>query len=173
MLEVKSDEMAGQAVGTIMIVSGLASAPDITRSSCDSLSIFVNHRWVSNRMLAFALEEAYHGLLMQGKHPIAVINLQISPELIDVNVHPAKSEIKFQDERAVFAVLQRSVRAAVPSSPVPRLEESRPSIKLPIGHFNTSPQPPSQIRDMLPSLSPIIPRLLLLFLYRFYGFWGK
>ena len=60
-------------------VTGLVGSPRIARSTRDYLSFFVNRRWVNNRMLSFAIEEAYHGLLMQGKHPIAVINIEISP----------------------------------------------------------------------------------------------
>src|ERR1035441_6087983 len=55
-------------------VSGLTGSPRVTRSTRDYVSFFVNRRWINNRMLSFAVEEAYHGLLMQGKHPIAVIN---------------------------------------------------------------------------------------------------
>ncbi len=104
-------------------VSGLTGAPQLVRSTRDYLSFFVNRRWVNNRMLGFALEEAYHGLLMQGKHPVAAINITIPAGQIDVNVHPAKTEIKFQDDKAVFSALQRSVRAAlVQSAPVHQVE---------------------------------------------------
>jgi DNA mismatch repair protein MutL len=113
-------------------VSGMAGSPRISRSTRDYISLFVNRRWVNSRTIAYAIEEAYHGLLMQGKHPIAVINLTLPPQMIDVNVHPAKTEIKFQDERAVFAAVQRSVRRVlVQSTPVPQIEEARSGFGLP------------------------------------------
>ncbi|HSW57866.1 MAG TPA: DNA mismatch repair endonuclease MutL [Dehalococcoidales bacterium] len=106
-----------------IIIRGLVGTPQLVRATRDYLHFFVNRRWVNNRMLGFALEEAYHGLLMQGKHPVAVINLQIPAGQIDVNVHPAKTEIKFQNERAVFSALQRSVRSVlVQSSPVYQIQ---------------------------------------------------
>ena len=121
-------------------VSGLVGSPQVVRSTRDYMSFFVNRRWVNNRMLGFAVEEAYHGLLMQGKHPIAVINIEIPPGQIDVNVHPAKTEIKFQDERAVFSALQRAVRAVlVQSSPVHEVAENQPQFRVPINSFFGGP----------------------------------
>jgi DNA mismatch repair protein MutL len=143
MLEVKGLEESPAAGKAPIIVSGLVGSPKIARSNRDYLSFFVNRRWVNNRMLAFAVEEAYHGLLMQGKHPIAVLNITIPPQLIDVNVHPAKTEIKFQEERLVFAAVQRSVRSVlVQSAPVPEVEESRT-------HFNTPSTPFSPVQPTM------------------------
>ena len=91
-------------------VTGMVGAPSIARSSRNYLSFFVNRRWVSGRQLTWALEEAYHGLLMQDRYPVAVINITLPPDRLDVNIHPAKSEIKFADERAVFNAIQKAVR---------------------------------------------------------------
>src|SRR5215467_8391719 len=76
----------------------------------------VNGRPVSARSLVYALEECYTGRLERGRHPIAVIDIAIDAELVDVNVHPAKKEIRFRDEGAVFAALQRAVRSALDGS---------------------------------------------------------
>jgi DNA mismatch repair protein MutL len=136
MLEVKSQEDKWSSGISAISVSGLVGAPQVSRSSRDYISLFVNRRWVNNRTLAYAIEEAYHGLLMQGKHPIAVINLTLPPHLIDVNVHPAKTEIKFQDERLVFSVVQKAVRQAlVQTAPVPQIADSRPAFNLPTRAF--------------------------------------
>jgi DNA mismatch repair protein MutL len=133
-------------------ISGLVSAPQLVRATRDFLSFFVNRRWVNNRLLGFAVEEAYHGLLMQGKHPLAVINLRIPANRIDVNVHPAKTEIKFQDERAVFSALQRAVRAVlVQSSPVHQVEDSHPRFITPSTPFSAVPAPPSIQSPIWPS----------------------
>jgi DNA mismatch repair protein MutL len=64
----------------------------------------------------YALEECYQGRLERGRHPVAVIDIGIDPELVDVNVHPAKKEVRFRDEGAVFGALQRAVRAALDGS---------------------------------------------------------
>jgi len=64
-------------------------------------------------MLGFAVEEAYHTLLQVGRHPLAVINIALPPDQVDVNVHPAKSEVRFVRERDVFSAVQRAVRSAL------------------------------------------------------------
>ena len=101
-------------------VYGFVSPPSLTRSRRDSLSFFVNRRWVKSGLLTRATEEAYSGLLMTGKHPIAVLNISIPLSDIDVNVHPAKTEVRFRSEGEVFTLVQRAVRAAlVAESSVP------------------------------------------------------
>jgi DNA mismatch repair protein MutL len=77
------------------------------------VSLFVNRRLVQNRRLAYAIEEAYSGLLPVGRHPIAVVNLEVPPDEVDVNVHPAKAEVRLRHENEVFVALQRAVRQAV------------------------------------------------------------
>ncbi len=101
-------------------VYGFVSPPSLTRSRRDSLSFFVNRRWVKSGLLTRAAEEAYSGLLMTGKHPIAVLNISIPLGDLDVNVHPAKTEVRFRSEGEVFTLVQRAVRAAlVAESSVP------------------------------------------------------
>ena len=91
-------------------VTGFVSPISLTRASRSYLSFFVNRRWVQSRMLTYALEEAYQGLLMVGRHPIAVINISLLPQEVDVNVHPTKSEVKFRNERDVFSAIHKAVR---------------------------------------------------------------
>jgi DNA mismatch repair protein MutL len=64
-------------------------------------------------MLSYAVAEAYQGLLMTGRHPIAVLNILLAPQEVDVNVHPAKSEVRFRQDRAVFAAVQKAVRGTL------------------------------------------------------------
>ncbi|HEX6778471.1 MAG TPA: DNA mismatch repair endonuclease MutL, partial [Ktedonobacterales bacterium] len=94
-------------------VAGFISRPACYKSTRQYLSFFVNRRWVQSRTLNFAVEEAYHSLLLAGRHPITVLNIQLDPALLDVNVHPAKTEVKFLRERQVYAAVQRAVRAAL------------------------------------------------------------
>lgn len=94
-------------------VWGLVTPPDINRPSRAYQSFFVNGRWVRNRMLTVALEEAYHTHLMVGRHPIGVIYLSLPPDLVDVNAHPTKSEVKFLYDREVFAAVRNAASAAV------------------------------------------------------------
>jgi DNA mismatch repair protein MutL len=101
----------------------MLSSPTISRASRSYLSFFVNRRWVNSRMLARAVEEAYHGLLMVGRHPVAVIDISLPAQDVDVNIHPTKSEVKFANERAVFSAVYRTVRQALAGqTPVPHVE---------------------------------------------------
>ncbi len=95
------------------VASGYISLPSCYKSTRQYLSFFVNRRWVLSRMLTYAVEEAYHSLLLSGRHPIAVVNIQLDPALLDVNVHPAKTEIRFLKERRVYSAVQRAVRGAL------------------------------------------------------------
>ncbi len=95
------------------VVSGFTSLPTCYKSTRQHMSFFVNRRWVLSRMLSYAVEEAYHSLLMAGRHPLAVVNITVDPTQIDVNVHPAKTEIRFLKERRVYAAVQRAVRQAI------------------------------------------------------------
>src|SRR5712692_6349084 len=95
------------------VVSGYISLPSCYKSTRQHMSFFVNRRWVLSRMLSYAVEEAYHSLLLAGRHPIAVVNITVDPTQIDVNVHPAKTEIRFLKERRVYAAVLRAVRQAV------------------------------------------------------------
>jgi DNA mismatch repair protein MutL len=99
------------------LVSGYTSRPTCYKSTRQHISFFVNRRWVLSRMLTAAVEGAYHSLLLTGRHPVAVINIQIDPTLLDVNVHPAKTEIRFLKERLVFATVLRAVRASLLEEP--------------------------------------------------------
>jgi DNA mismatch repair protein MutL len=94
-------------------VSGYVSRPTCYKATRQYLSFFVNGRWAQSRALSYAVEEAYHSLLLTGRHPIAVVNIALDPWLLDVNAHPAKTEVKFLRERQVYAAVLRATRAAI------------------------------------------------------------
>ncbi|NWF77864.1 MAG: DNA mismatch repair endonuclease MutL [Chloroflexi bacterium] len=94
-------------------VSGLISPPSLARSNRNYLSFFVNRRWVRSPLLTRATEEAFHGLLMDGQHPIAVINISLPVQELDVNVHPAKAQIKFCQEQTIFANVKKAIEEAL------------------------------------------------------------
>jgi DNA mismatch repair protein MutL len=91
-------------------ISGLVGPPDRHRNTRTGQYFFVNKRLVKSQPLAFALSRAYGELLPQGRFPIGVLFLEVPPHTVDVNVHPTKREIKFQDERTVLHVLVHGVR---------------------------------------------------------------
>jgi DNA mismatch repair protein MutL len=120
MLQIEAKEGADPLLPKL---TGFVSPLSLTRASRNYMSFFVNRRWVQSRMLNFALEEAYKGLLVSGRHPIAVINVLLPPQDIDVNVHPAKSEVRFRNERDVFFAIQKAVRETLTvQSPMPTLD---------------------------------------------------
>ena len=94
-------------------VSGLVTPPRACRASRGAQHFFVNGRYVKNRTMMAALENAYKGTMMQGKFPGAVLRLDMPAELVDVNVHPAKTEIRFSRESDVFDAVYRAVRTAL------------------------------------------------------------
>ena len=96
-----------------IIVSGFAGAPFISRSNRREITLFVNGRWIQDVSLGSAVTQAYHTFLMVGRFPIALIFVDAPPEVVDVNVHPAKSEIRFKDPGLVFSIVQRAVRATL------------------------------------------------------------
>ena len=102
-------------------VSGAVSQPRLSRGTRDGILLAVNGRPIASRALGFALDECYRGSLERGRHPVAVIDLAVDPASLDVNVHPAKREVRFREESIVFAALQKAVRAALAGSEPPRL----------------------------------------------------
>jgi DNA mismatch repair protein MutL len=112
---------------------GLIGAPGVARSTREDQHLFVNRRPVENRGINHALIEGYHTALMKGRFPVCCLFLEINPAAVDVNIHPAKREVKFRDERAVRGFVTRAVRDAllgfhsaspssVPPSPLPPIE---------------------------------------------------
>ena len=106
-------------------VDGMISPPDVHRANRSYISLYVNRRPIQSRSLVHAVAEAYRGLLPVGRYPLAVLRIGMPPEELDVNVHPAKAEVRFRQENAVYGALQRTVRQAlVALAPVPTLEVS-------------------------------------------------
>ncbi len=103
-------------------VEGFISPVALTRSNRKEITFFVNGRWVQDTSLAAALLQAYHTLLMVGRYPISILFITLDPEELDVNVHPAKSEVRFRSQDRVFSGVQRAVRRALLAySPVPAI----------------------------------------------------
>lgn len=94
-------------------VSGFVSKPELSRSTRQHITIAVNGRLVRSTALNMALDEAYRGLMAVGRHPLAVLHLQLPLDSIDVNVHPAKTEIKMENEDQVVRLITAAVRKAL------------------------------------------------------------
>lgn len=94
-------------------VTGFVCGTRAGRPSRSMQHFFVNHRYIRSKLCAAALEEGYQGKMMVGKYPSCVLNVALPFELVDVNVHPAKTEVRFVEERAVYDAVLFAVRAAV------------------------------------------------------------
>jgi len=106
-------------------VTGFISPTSLTRSNRREITFFINGRWVHDVSLSTALLQAYHTLLMVGRYPLTVLFLEIRPEEVDVNVHPAKAEVRFRNQGRIFSFVQRSARKALLAySPVPNVAPS-------------------------------------------------
>jgi DNA mismatch repair protein MutL len=92
---------------------GLIGAPGVSRSTREDQHLFVNRRPVENRGINFALLEGYHTSLMKGRYPVCCLFIEIDPAAVDVNIHPAKREVKFHREREVRQLVAQAVREAL------------------------------------------------------------
>ena len=118
-----------------LALNGYISPPSLNRSNRREITLFVNGRWIQDVSLGSAVTQAYHGLIMVGRYPIVALFLEIPPEDLDVNVHPAKAEVRFADPDLVFSTVQRAVRATlIGQAPVQTFAVGQPEeARLPIG----------------------------------------
>ena len=106
-------------------VSGLAGSPASGRSNRSHVNLFVNGRWVQPGALGHAVEQAYHGFMGERRHPVVILRVQVDPEDVDANVHPAKVEVRFRRQREVYSHVQRAVREALTrQAPIPAMDGS-------------------------------------------------
>lgn len=94
-------------------ISGMVGRPSLARQSRSGQYFFLNGRPIVSRQLAHAVVTAYEHVLEPGHHPVFVLELTVDPERVDVNVHPQKHEVKFDDERLVYLVVQQAVMKAL------------------------------------------------------------
>jgi DNA mismatch repair protein MutL len=111
-LLVEGDDTWPARSGAAM-VTGFVGQPTLHQAQRDHIILFVNRRWVQDRTLTTAVVQAYHTFLPTGRYPVAVLALTIDPAEVDVNVHPAKSEVKFRNQPMVFAAVQKAVRETI------------------------------------------------------------
>lgn len=125
MLEVEFEE-------EYLTVRGFISPVALTRSNRKEMTFFVNGRWVQDASLAAALLRSYHTLLMVGRYPMAALFVDLDPEEVDVNVHPAKVEVRFRSPDRVFSGMQRAARRALLAySPIPPVTPGKWQSSLP------------------------------------------
>lgn len=107
-------------------VQGLVGLPRFGRPTRNSQYFFINSRYVKAPVMSTALDEAYKNSVMVGKFPAAVLNVQIPPETVDVNVHPSKTEVRFSDEKRIFEAVYFAAKTAIEE------KDQRPNLHLPV-----------------------------------------
>ena len=126
---------------------GFIGAPGVSRSTREDQHLFVNRRPVENRGLNFALMEGYHTALMKGRFPVCCLFLEIDPASVDVNIHPAKREVKFHHERAIRQLVAQAIRETLLKfHTAPAAESQTPD-----------PRPQTQTTPALPQNSSSLP----------------
>ena len=100
-----------ESAGNGIRIWGYVGHPSLSKPSRKGQYLFLNGRWIQDRSLQHALGEAYRGLLMVGRYPVTYLFIELSPELVDVNVHPTKAEVRFEDSSSVYRQLLSTLRS--------------------------------------------------------------
>jgi DNA mismatch repair protein MutL len=113
LLEVPTTTIDDERGQTVVEVDGVCATGSYNRAGRSGVTVLVNRRPVTNRTLSYAVVEAYGSLVPVGRQPVAIVNVRVPPGEVDFNVHPSKLEVKLLRERAVYAAIQRALRAAL------------------------------------------------------------
>ena len=141
-------------------VYGYTCRPEGARANRTMQHFFVNGRYVKTRTAMAAIEQAYKGSVMVGKFPACVLCVDLPPETVDVNVHPAKIEVRFVNERPVFDAVYYAVRSALEGDSAPRKATLPPPIVQPPKPEYTAPTPAREIARRVaeaPAAKPSVP----------------
>ena len=142
--------MALHAVRDEVEMKGLIGLPTVNKPTTSHMHFFVNQRPVKDRLLLGALRAGYGDTLPRGRHPMAVLYITVPPALVDVNVHPAKAEVRFQDQAGVRSLIVGSVMAQLRDAAVNNPAESGGDS---LRYFQSAPQPARSIAGTTPSHS--------------------
>jgi len=144
----EAEDAAGDPASSHFRVWGFIGSPGVSRSTREDQHLFVNRRPVENRGLNFALLEGYHTALMKGRYPVCCLFLEIDPAAVDVNIHPAKREVKFHREAEVRRLVAQAVRQTLLEFHAGKPEPARPAPL--VSSVSTAQAPPAQ-----PSARPV------------------
>ena len=128
---------------TLVKISGFIGKPEFAKRTRGEQYFFVNGRYIKNYYLNHAINKAYAELISDNSHPSYFINLSINPKQIDINIHPTKTEINFEDDKAIYAILISSVKRSLGKYNIaPTLDfNTEPSFEIPINHNKIIKEP--------------------------------
>jgi DNA mismatch repair protein MutL len=140
-------------------IEGFIGNSEISKANRNYQSIFINGRYVKNKTVTAAVEAAYKSMLTINKFPMYVLHLYINPEFIDVNVHPAKSEIKFQDDqivfKAVFHCIKDNLISISPITEMQNLDKNLILNEIPKINYTQQEMPINQYKSNIPVSKPM------------------
>ncbi|MEH6934680.1 DNA mismatch repair endonuclease MutL [Bacillus sp. JJ783] len=139
-------------------IKGYVTLPEVTRASRNYMSTIVNGRYVRNFVLMKAIQQGYHTLLPIGRYPIGFLSIEMDPMLVDVNVHPAKLEVRFSKEQELLKLIEETLQAAfkkiqlIPDAGVTmKKKEKDESVQGQFQFEHTKPKEPSMHNIVLPT----------------------
>lgn len=151
-------------------LGGFIADPALTRGNGQTQYFFVNGRWVRDRTLSHALQEAYRGLLMTGRYAVAFLAVNLPPDQVDVNIHPSKAEVRFRDPEAIHQLVLNTIRARLqaekltpkyqmPEPPVrpPQPVATTPTLFEPEPELSALPAPVEAMDDLRQAVSALAP----------------
>lgn len=127
-----------------MRVSGFVTKPSMSRKSRGMQFFFINSRLVKTQTAMAALEQAYRNSIMVGKYPGCVLNIECDSSFVDVNVHPAKIEVRFANEKPVFDLVYYATKSAIEAGDTPVEMRFNKNVQKPVQDFWAKPDPPVQ-----------------------------
>ena len=136
-------------------VVGYIADPKCDRGNAKLQYLFVNGRWFRDRSLAHALQDSYRGLLMTGRYTIGFLFLTVPPDQVDVNVHPTKAEVRFQENSLIYSLVRATVKERL------QRENLVPSLTVPVGHnpeelaWRGSPANGEPVWNLVPPAPPV------------------
>lgn len=148
--EFSSDLISAEYSGNGVEVSGYVSKPVASRPNRNMQFFFLNNRLIKSGTGAAALSEGYKNSIMVGKFPSCVLNIKINPSLVDVNVHPAKTEVRFSDEKAVFNAVFYACKNALSKGDSPK------QVNRVVKDFYKEPEKPAEQLKIVQTPKPVI-----------------
>lgn len=138
----------------IVSVTGFIGKTDAAKKSRGDQYLFVNHRFIKHAYIHHAVQNAFEALLPHGHHPFYALYLEINPSEIDINIHPTKTEVKFLDERAIYAIVHAAVKRAIGKFQLSPSIDFNQENALPFVHIPAGEIPPAPKITVNPGYNP-------------------